>query len=199
MNVLEQMSVRDVLSGPKPDWLPEIDRLAAEAEERRPLAEYDTGTVSKAAMAYLRAITLALRPQVAIEIGTFIGSSTFAIHADRVYTCDKDNACVQTSARVKCYTRTRSTGMLKQLAAKNTIAQFFFFDGRIQLEDLPLILQMSSHRAIYAFDDYEGREKGVINVERLAPWLKRYRLVPPPSSVWGMNSQTTIALLEPAV
>lgn len=192
-------TLRDrVLGEASPAWLPEIERLAVEAEARRPLASYNTGTVSRAAMAYLRAVTLALRPAVAIEIGTFIGSSTFAMVADKVYTCDKDNACVSTTATVKCYTRTRSTGMLKQLAEKNVIAQFFFFDGRIQVDDLPLILKLSSPRTVYAFDDYEGREKGVINVERLGPWLKRYRLVEPPASVWDVPGATTIALMEPA-
>lgn len=192
------VALRDVLSGPTPAWLPELERLVIEAEARRPHATYNTGTVSLAAMAYLRAVTLALQPSVAIEIGTFIGSSTFAIHADHVYTCDKDNNCVLSTARVECFGKTRSTRMLQVLAARSVSAQFFFFDGRIQLEDLPLILRLASPRAVFAFDDYEGREKGVINVDRLGPWLKRYRLVRPPASVWGLPESTTIALLEPA-
>lgn len=174
---------------------------AAEAELRRPRADYDTGTVSLAACVALHALTLAVRPKVAIEVGTFIGTSTMAIVADRIYTCDKDNACLPSSDRIRAFPKTRSTAMFKRLVVAREQAQFFFFDGRIQDEDLTLLIRLSTPRTVYAFDDYEvghkGRaEKGIINVDKLRPHLPSdYVLQPPPARVGTLDSRTTIAVL----
>jgi hypothetical protein len=138
------------------------------------------------------------KPRVAIEVGTFIGTSAMAIQADRVYTCDKSNDCGPRDQRIVCYPFTSSTRMLIDLLRKGIRAEFFFFDGRIKEKDLDLILELSAPGAFYAFDDYEGEEKGVINVGRLGPRLPaHYQLVPPPGVIAGAEGATTIALLVP--
>lgn len=178
-------------------WLYEIRAQAIECEARRHLAKYDTGTISEAACIYLRMLTERLQPTVAIEVGTFIGSSTMAIHAGRIYTCDKDNDCVPRSKRIRPFPYTRSTEMLKRLVADGVRADFFFFDGRIKDADERLILALSTPQTVYAFDDYEGREKGVLNVERMRPHLPTYTVVAPPADVLGLPSKTTIAVMVP--
>lgn len=58
-----------------------------------------------------------------------------------------------------------------QLVADNIKADLFFFDGRIAMPDLPLILRLSHPRTVYLFDDFKGGEKGVVNVQRLSAVL----------------------------
>lgn len=179
-------------------WLPEIRANAIVCEARRRLAKYDTGTISEAACLYLRVVTERFQPKVVIEIGTFIGTSALAMRADRVYTCDKSNDCGPKEKRIVCHPYTGSTRMFTELARRGVRADFFFFDGRIKEKDVDLILELSAPGAVYAFDDYEGQEKGVINVGRLAPRLPaHYTLVPPPARVLDLESTTTIALLVP--
>jgi predicted O-methyltransferase YrrM len=190
-----------LLSGVTSDDIDQAVHAAAAAETRRALAAYDTGTVSVAASVVLRAITRSLRPRTAIEVGTFIGTSTDAIQSDRIYTCDKDNDCVPSTQRIRAFPKTRSTMMLKRLVVAREHAEFFFFDGRIQDEDLVLIERLSTPTTVYAFDDYEWNhkgspEKGVINVDKLRPRLTpAYELFTPPEEVCGLPQKTTIAVL----
>lgn len=181
-------------------WVPEIQAIAAAAEQRRPLAAYDTGTVSVAAAVYLRALTAYLNPARAVEIGTFIGTSTLAIIAGHVCTCDKSNDCLPSSDQVTCFPKTRSAQMLAMLADQSVKADFFFLDGRLEVADLCPLIEVATERAVFAFDDYEGHEKGVINVGRLEPWLhpkRGYELIEPPAAIPGIAGLTTIALLVP--
>jgi hypothetical protein len=185
-----------------PAWLDPIraDAVQCEALRHLTLKPELTGTISEAAALYLRAIVDAVKPAVCIEVGTFIGTSALVLAATgaRVYTCDKDNAAFMGTETITCYQNTGSTAMLTHLAEKHIHADLFFFDGRIQPDDLPLIRLLSHTRTVYAFDDYEGRAKGVVNVGRLRPQLgKGYRLVEPPSTVLDLPSHTTIAMLVP--
>ena len=63
---------------------------------------------------------------------------------------------------------------------------------------MPLIAALSNEGAVYAFDDYEGKAKGVVNVNKLQPQLKGYALITPPADVARLDSSTTIACLVPA-
>lgn len=180
-------------------WASEIRALIAECEARRGAARYDTGTISEAAALYLRGLTHILTPETIVEIGTFIGTSALAMLAGHptavIDTCDKSNDCGPTTDRIRCHPFTSSTGMLEQLRRKGRAVNLFFLDGRIEPADLPLMLELSTETTVYAFDDYDGREKGVLNVERLQPWLhpkRGYELVEPPP-IAGV----TIALLVP--
>lgn len=184
------------------EWLEHIRAQAIECEARRPQTRKPrtTGTISEAACLYLRAIVDVVGPSVCAEIGTFIGTSALVLASTgaRVYTCDKDNDVLPASDGITPFGKTTSTTMLRSLVQRQSSVDLWFFDGRIQAEDLPLIAELSHRRTVYAFDDYEGREKGVINAERLKPRLQKgYRLIPPPARVLNLESTTTIALLVP--
>lgn len=182
-------------------WLAEIRASAPACEERRPQTRkpWSTGTISEAACLYLRALVDAVQPRVCIEIGTFIGTSALVLAATgaRVFTCDKDNAAFPSHGLIAAYQKTASTEMLAELARQRVVADLWFFDGRIDDRDLDAIQVLSHPRTVYAFDDYEGRAKGMINVGKLRPRLSAYRLIAPPSEVYGLASRTTIAVLAP--
>lgn len=183
----------------RPDWLPQIRAQAVECEARRPFTRKPskTGTISEAACLYLRAIVDAIRPNMVVEIGTFIGTSTLVLASTgaTVFTCDKDNDVLPTTDQIKAFGKTASTEMLRRLNVLRI--DLWFFDGRIQDDDLPFIRDYSSTRTVFAFDDYEGHEKGVINTRRLQPLFPTHRLIAPPTSVAGLSSRTTIAVLAP--
>lgn len=186
---------------PTAQWLAEIRANAVACEALRPFMRkpLETGTISEAACLYLRALCEKVRPIVAVEIGTFIGTSALVLAAvaARVYTCDKDNDVFRSTGRITAYGKTTSTAMLTDLVRQGLKADLFFFDGRIQDEDIPLIQRLSTPNAVYAFDDYEGHEKGAINVRKLQPCLSPdYRLIEPPFAVDTLPSRTTIAVLE---
>lgn len=185
-----------------PAWRDTVQQLMADAERRRPLAAYNTGTISEAACLYLMALTRVLnRPKLAVEVGTFIGTSAtvMALYVERVYTCDKSNDCFRGTSRIVCHPFTGSKRMMARLADAGVQADFFFFDGRISDDEIPSILKISKATTVYAFDDFEGDEKGVINVNKLLPHLPvgSHFVVPPPSDVMGLDSKTTIAALVP--
>jgi hypothetical protein len=195
-----------------PAWLPEIVAIARDAEARRSLATVDTGSVSIAGCCYLRELTLKRRPKVAIEIGTFVGASTLSMKADRVYTCDKRNCCGPVARHVELF-HCGSTRMLQKLVERGVQAEFFFFDGEIQREDAPFILHLAAPGAVFAFDDHQGDEKGVRNVDLLQPLMRGYELTVPNGlrispdwvepiarsgeAIAGTEHATTIAVLAP--
>lgn len=187
----------ETLAAVRPTWLPEIDQVIEQAEARRSRAQYDTGTISRAACLYVRALSVRVRPRIAVEIGTFIGSSTFSMQAGHLYTCDKSNDCVPSSRTVTCYPFHSSTKMLRALANRGVLVDFFFIDGRLREGDEDLLWRLSTRRTVYAFDDYEGHEKGVINVDRVHPSVPTHHLIPPPPTVLDLTGQTTIAVLWP--
>jgi predicted O-methyltransferase YrrM len=174
------------------NWLDELD---AYCEPLRAKANYNTGSISRTSCMILRDLTEFYKPKVIVEIGTFIGKSTLSMKADHIYTCDKDNDCLPSSERITCFPKTKSTTMLAELVKRSVVADFFFFDGRIQREDIPMILSMSHPNTVYAFDDFyaeNGRgQKGIVNVNRLHPLLPKHRLTEP------VLQDTTIAVLYP--
>lgn len=192
-----------LLSSIQPGWRDSVQQILTDAERRRPLAAYNTGTISEAACLYLMAVTRVLQPaKVAAEIGTFIGTSAtvISLNVDRVYTCDKSNDCFKGNARIVCNPFTRSKRMLAELLRRGVSVDLFFFDGRIRdMAEVQLILALSKSTTVYAFDDFEGNEKGAINVDKLLPHLPigSHFLIPPPSDVLGLDSKTTIAALVP--
>jgi hypothetical protein len=175
-------------------WPVAVDLALAATPDRVALADYKTGSVSREAMLLLRGIARLTKPEVAVEVGTFVGNSTMSIAAEagHVYTCDRSNDCFPASDRVTTYPRRSSTEMLADLASRDVRASLFFFDGRISEPDVPLILRLSKPGTVYVFDDYRGFEKGVANVDRLRPFLPgSYGLVGPDST------DHTLAVLVP--
>jgi hypothetical protein len=149
----------------------------AVCEPRRARAKYNTGTVPIETSVLLRAVCRYYRPEVVVEVGTFIGTSTQALRASRViYTCDRDNDCVPSTERVLTHPFRTSTEMLREIQEP---VDLFFFDGRIQDADIPEILRLSHPRTVFVFDDCNGNEKGVINVARLAGHFRQYMVVAP--------------------
>lgn len=188
---------KELFSSITPEMRSDVHALCLRAEARRIKARKDTGTVSEAAALLLRALTTALTPKIAVEVGTFIGTSADAIQAGHLYTCDTHNDCVESTPHRTCFPFWRSTQMLMKLHQRQMLVDFFFFDGRIQEDDLPMIHDMRRSHTVFAFDDFVGGEKGVVNVRRLKPWLPMHELVEPPKHVLDLTTTTTIALLIP--
>lgn len=182
----------------QPEWAEEIAEIKRSADAIRPPSNTKTGTISGAACAYLMAVTTLLQPRIAIEVGTFIGSSILSIRATKHrYTCDKDNACFVSRPGITAFPKTTSTEMFTDLVTLGVHADFMFFDGRAQDDDLALIRELSTPKTVYGFDDFMGNEKGVWNVRRFLPWLSEHALIAPPAKVPGFKGDTTIALLVP--
>ena len=180
-------------------WADGLIQQRTQAESLRFKADFNTGTIPVASAFCLRALVERIRPVVSIEIGTFIGISTTILAASgQVYTCDKDNDCLPNTERIHCHPKTTSTVMLERLVREGVHADLMFFDGRIQPQDIALILRCSKPSTVYAFDDYIRREKGVCNVELLEPFLPRHRFVQPPTPERTAQMPCTVALLVPA-
>lgn len=148
-----------------PADLPELVRNISICEPRRTKARYNTGTIPFESAVYLRALCRFYQPEVVMEIGTFIGTSTLALQAKRVvYTCDKSNDCVPSDyervPNIITFPYASSTTALMEIQEP---VDLFFFDGRIQPTDLVHIQRLSKPTTVYVFDDYTGHEKGVVN------------------------------------
>ena len=166
-----------LLDALEPDDLPDLVAHVWEAEPRRALARYDTGSIPLQTAVYLRALSRFYRPKVVVEVGTFIGTSTHALRAsEMLYTCDRSNDCLPASAGVRTHPYATSTDMLRSIAGP---VDLFFFDGRLQPHDLVEIDRLSHPHTVYAFDDYVGGEKGMVNVAILAPRRPRHLVVTP--------------------
>ena len=186
---------------PKVDICEELKIIYDMTEYFREKADYKTGSITFEAMKYLRNLCDEFKPTVVAEVGTFIGRSALTIisseSVEHIFTCDKDNDCVNATPQVHIFPRQKSTDMFQWLCRKNEYVDMFFFDGRILPQDIALILRLSSSRTIYVFDDYEGREKGVVNAELLSPYLKNYTLILGPPSDSDFSKKVTIVALVP--
>jgi hypothetical protein len=174
----------------------EMAALAAANEPRRKLAKYNTGSITIPQMCQLRALTVKQRPATIIEIGTFIGNSTLAMQATQhVYTCDSHNDCLRPRPGLHLFPYWKSTRMFRHLVGAGVKADLFFFDGRIQRDDLDLIRRLSSDRTLYVFDDYLEHQKGVINAKLLGATVPEgWILVEPDHRLAGSS---TLAALVP--
>lgn len=165
-----------------PADLPELIANIAICEPRRAKAKYNTGTIPFESAAYLRALSRFYQPDVAVEIGTFIGTSSYALNPKRVlYTCDRSNDCVPARIdnddwNIVTHPYQSSTEMLAEIQEP---VDFFFFDGRLQKEDMPHIQRLLKPTTVLVVDDYTGNEKGVANVHLLAPYIPTHTLITP--------------------
>ena len=176
----------------EPDDLTDLIDYIPVAEARRSKAHYNTGTIPLESSVYLRAMTRFYQPEVIAEVGTFIGTSTHAMQAKRViYTCDSRNDCLPLTESVITHPGQTSTQMLKEIQEP---VDLFFFDGRIQPDDIQEITRLSHPKTVYVFDDYVGKEKGVVNVARLMPHVSEHFLMTPVN-----GTPSTLALIAPMV
>lgn len=149
-------------------------------EALRDRADYDTGSISTASAWSLFATTRNFQPELILEVGTFIGKSTIAmgLGADTgkrpctIHTCDFSNdiklpaLCKSTIVQ---YAKKSSTAMIAEMHAQNLagMVDFIHVDGRFSDQDLQPLAAMCTPLAVFAFDDFEGIEKGVANYSKL--------------------------------
>lgn len=181
-------------------------------EALRAQADYDTGSTGFATDWCLYSLVRHFAPRRIAEVGTFIGKSTLALlsalddqgAAGEVFTCDGSNAIALPwagRAGLTQFPKTTSTEMLRRIEGPLDMA---FLDGRLQPDDFALLEARLAPDAILALDDFEGMEKGVINLTQLWPRerFRNYFLIYPPSlgllARHGFTSPSTVAVLLPA-
>lgn len=183
------------LANPKPEWISDLQAAFAHNETLRAKARYNTGAVGLETALLLRAMCCSYAPKVIVEVGTFIGNSTAALAAsEHLYTCDRDNDCLSSTDRRTCFPYQTSAQMFAHLAARGVTADFVFLDGRLTDQDVPLLMKIVHPRTVYAFDDFTGKQKGIVNVARLRPLLPSHVLLEPYAAFKG---RTTLAAMLP--
>lgn len=173
------------------DAVTELIKFIKQAEPLRAHARYNTGSISLETMLMLRAACFYYKPKIIIEIGTFIGCSTYALEAsERLYTCDLSNDCLVATDNVIPHPFTTSTQLLSKLVSDGACGDvdLFFFDGRLLAEDVPLIQHLSHPRTIYLFDDCVDKQKGIANLKLLAPALPDHGAISPNVSFAGRST-----------
>jgi len=170
----------------------ELNNFLKKLNELRKNADYNTGSISFSSAWCLYKLIRHFKPKRIIEIGTFIGKSTISmcqaqddedIKEAEIFTCDFSNdITLPWNGKTKIYQfqKKSSTEMLKKLTGS---FDFCFFDGRLSEEDLMLLSNLITNETIIGLDDFEGMEKGVINLINLRriPILQKYILIYPPS------------------
>ena len=186
-------------------WLPYLDNESCVAEHAREAADYNTGSVGSATAVALLILGAEMKPDVAFEVGTFIGNSTraLALTSKKVYTCDGSNDIGMHLPNVTQYPKTMSTAALTQFAETGQKIDLLFLDGRLQPTDLPLLKDLMRPETIVALDDCYQLEKGVANVSILqaATQGALFYLPPPrgePFTGFGIPGGTTLGLMVPA-
>ena len=159
------------------------------------------GSISLESSFYLWLITRYFSPKNICEIGTYIGRSTLIMSTacgdslEAIYTCDGTYDCMDFSVvsdskfsklkilnceKISYFGKTMSTEMLRKLQEKNIKIDFCFIDGRISNEDCVLLGQVLTDDAVFVVDDFEGVEKGVVNVMMLRNKFAGHVLLEPP-------------------
>lgn len=180
-------------------------------EDLRAEADYNTGSISLAAAWSLYGLVRHFRPKRIIEVGTFIGKSTIAMASamedsrapGEIFTCDGSNEITlpwEGHTRIRQFQKTLSGDMFKALDAP---CDMVFLDGRLKKQDLPLLDPLITEETLFVLDDFEGMEKGVINLTQLMSMekLQSHFLLFPPSTEWlarrGYTSHSVTAVLIP--
>jgi len=187
-----------------PSAVPELLRLLRVAQSRRALAKFNTGSISIETALQLRALSTFHRPVIIAEVGTFIGSSTYALRAaSALYTCDVSNDCLPADPanHIIPHPYTTATVMFERMLAVGLHGQvdLFFFDGRLSPADAALIERLGHPRSIFAFDDCHptiGGGKGLANLRLLQPLARDHAPIPPSPT---FANRSTLGALVPFV
>ena len=153
-----------------------------------------TGFTSNASLIALWAVKRYFRPKRIVEIGTYIGKSTFVLARGEatVHTCDMThNFKLPIFGGVTQY-HSSSTEMLAKLDGK---IDHLHLDGRLQAEDKPHLERLFHAETIVTLDDFEGTEKGVVNAMQ---FQGRILVYPPERELterFAMGDATTAILL----
>lgn len=180
-------------------------------ESLRKDAAYNTGSIPISQSYILFLLTLFLKPKRVIEIGTFIGRSTLSIakamdqycEDGEIHTCDFSNDIRlpwDGKARITQYPLTSSGQMLEKLEGPFDL---IFLDGRITDLELGRLSELLTENSVVVLDDFEGMEKGVINLIKLRQTIKfqSYFLIYPTEQTQMRNynfvGNSTAAVLIP--
>lgn len=146
------------------------DHVIAAQLDRILLPLSGPAAVSREAAIWLFCLVIYYFPRTICEIGTYYGRSTtamaLAMESGTIWTCDKDvnvPVAAPDGIEIKQHHST-STAMLR---AMTDPIDLFFFDGRVQEEDVDHIQRLSHEHTVYVFDDFEQLEKGVHNALKL--------------------------------
>jgi hypothetical protein len=187
---------------------------ALSLEERRSQADYDTGSISTAAVWSIFSACLYFQPKMVAEVGTFIGKSTLAIASAMdlcrhevfgVFTCDFSNNIglnLGTRTPIMQFPKQPSTAMFSQMVKDGIRCDILLIDGRLQEADLDLLPSVLHEQSVILLDDFEGTEKGCVNAMVLMQSLsKNHYLIYPPSRQAlerrGLMDGCTLAMIVP--
>ena len=174
-------------------------------------AEYNTGSISFASSWSLYSLIKYFEPSKIVEVGTFIGKSTWSMakaldelqNTSTIYTCDSSNDLDipwKGRTEIRQFKKTTSTNMFSQISDK---IDFLFLDGRINQEDINILSNLLHSKSIIVMDDFEGIEKGVANLFALRRMelLKNHFLIYPCEQNYlyklGFSSHSLTAVLIP--
>ena len=199
------------LYGNRDNFFNELKKLDA----LRSGAEYNTGSITTSSAWCLLSASNYFMPKKVLEVGTFIGKSTYAIaHGSglalsktSIHTCDLSNDIkldLPVSSEVICYPKTSSTDMFRAIQNQGLKDfEMMHVDGRLQADDFPLIEKLLTDDAVILLDDFEGIEKGVANVFNFGAQkkLNKYLIVYPPETdflnKYGFHDCSTTSILLP--
>ena len=130
-----------------------------------------------------------------VEVGTYLGRSGLSLLTGsqlglagdampRLHTCDmsaNEARFGPLKENVNYFGKTKSTEMFATLVQQGVKADLVFLDGRLQNDDLPLLRGLLKPETVFAFDDFEGNEKGVYNSNLVLQLLggELYSIYPP--------------------
>lgn len=149
---------------------------------------------------------LEMKPEVAFEVGTFIGNTTrpLADTCKKVYTCDASNDIPLELLDVTQYPKLSSTVALEKFKAEGVKIDLLFLDGRLQPGDIDLLRGLVQPGVVIALDDCYQLEKGMVNVSMLLPAQlagPSFYVPPPrgePFAAFGVPGGTTLGLVVPS-
>jgi hypothetical protein len=158
----------------------------------------ETGAIENHDAILLYAIVAAIRPKLALDIGTWFGTSAVVIGGNEgtvVYTCDRNDVYVannENNRNVEYY-NSISTKWLKFLIRKKTKAQFAFIDANLKDDDPALLRKVLVFNSPIALHDFEGNKKGVRNWKRLRRIFKELELIEPRELPGGTKCMALMA------
>lgn len=183
-------------------------------ESLRKQADYNTGSISTAAVWSIFSACLYFQPKMVAEVGTFIGKSTLALatamdqgesHTHGVFTCDFSNDIAlnfETRTKVTQFPKRSSTDMFSEIAKQGLRCDMLLLDGRLQDEDLRLLSAILHDQSVMLLDDFEGTEKGCVNAMVLMQSLSEthFLIYPPTREALqrrGLLDGCTLAMIVP--
>lgn len=214
---LSQASWEAIYDNAAPYVYNEMNKLMSRAlslDTLREQADYNTGSISTAAIWSIFSACLYFQPQMVAEVGTFIGKSTLALAAAMdqvgdetlgVFTCDFSNDIelnLDTRTQVTQFRKQSSTEMFDKLARQGLRCDLLLLDGRLQDKDIGILSAILHDQSVILLDDFEGTEKGCVNAMVLMSSLveTHFLLYPPTRESMqkrGLLDGCTLAMIVP--